>query len=120
MEQSRVLKSLSAMAHDTRLEIVRLLVPHGKDGLAAGAIAEAIGVSASGLSFHLSQLEAAGLLTSRKASRHVIYAADCKALGGVIAYLLNDCCARDPDICACTGQDVDMGHQDRQAHASQP
>ncbi|WP_371169750.1 ArsR/SmtB family transcription factor [Aliiroseovarius sp. 2305UL8-7] len=101
MEQSRVLKSLAAMAHDTRLEIVRLLVPRGEDGLAAGAIAEALGVSASGLSFHLSQLETAGLLTSRKASRHVIYSANRTALGGVIAYLLNDCCARDPDICAC-------------------
>ncbi|WP_348646724.1 winged helix-turn-helix domain-containing protein [Aliiroseovarius sp. F47248L] len=108
------------MAHDTRLEIVRLLVPCGKNGMAAGAIAKAIGVSASGLSFHLAQLEAAGLLTSRKASRHVIYAADCKALGGVIAYLLNDCCARDPDICACTGQDVDVEHQSKRTHTSQP
>jgi len=101
MEQSRVLKSLSAMAHDTRLEIVRLLVPRGEEGLAAGAIADTLGVSASGLSFHLSQLEIAGLLTSRKSSRHVIYAANRTALGSVIAYLLNDCCARDPDICAC-------------------
>ncbi|MHA6268079.1 metalloregulator ArsR/SmtB family transcription factor [uncultured Aliiroseovarius sp.] len=102
MEQSRVLKSLSAMAHDTRLEIVRLLVPRGEEGLPAGSIADALGVSASGLSFHLSQLEAAGLVTSRRVSRQVIYATDRAALGGVIAYLLNDCCARDPDICACT------------------
>lgn len=106
MEQSRVLKSLAAMAHDTRLEIVRLLVPRGEDGLTAGTIAETLGVSASGLSFHLSQLEQAGLLTSRKASRHVIYAANRAALGGVIGYLLNDCCARDPDICACTQSDA--------------
>ncbi|MCK8462621.1 winged helix-turn-helix domain-containing protein [Aliiroseovarius sp. S1339] len=106
MEQSRVLKSLSAMAHDTRLEIVRLLVARGDEGMAAGAISDALGVSASGLSFHLSQLETAGLLTSRKASRHVIYAANRAALGGVIAYLLNDCCARDPDICACASENA--------------
>ncbi|WP_133486438.1 metalloregulator ArsR/SmtB family transcription factor [Aliiroseovarius marinus] len=101
MEQSRVLKSLSAMAHDTRLEIVRLLVPRGDDGLCAGDIAQTLGVSASGLSFHLSQLEQAGLLTSRKESRHVIYAADRAALGGVISYLLNDCCAGAAEISGC-------------------
>ncbi|NDW51926.1 helix-turn-helix transcriptional regulator [Aliiroseovarius sp. PrR006] len=106
MEQSRVLKSLSAMAHDTRLEIVRLLVPRGDDGLCAGDIAQTLGVSASGLSFHLSQLEQAGLLTSRKESRHVIYAADRAALGGVIAYLLNDCCAGAAEISGCIATSV--------------
>lgn len=60
-------------------------------------------LSASGLSFHLSQLEQAGLLTSRKESRHVIYAADRTALGEVIAYLLNDCCAGAADVSACMG-----------------
>lgn len=103
MKQSRVLKSLSAMAHGTRLEIVRLLVPRGDDGLCAGDIAQTLGVSASGLSFHLSQLEQAGLLTSRKESRHVIYAADRTALGEVISYLLNDCCAGAADVSACMG-----------------
>ena len=100
MKQSRVLTALSAMAHETRLEIVRLLVPRGQDGLPAGEIALRLKVSASALSFHLSALEQAGLVRSRRESRHVIYSADNRTLGRVIGYLLNDCCGAHPDICA--------------------
>ncbi len=105
MKQAEVLQALSALANATRLEIVRLLVPRGSAGLAAGAIAGALGVSASRLSFHLSALEQAGLLRSRKIGRQVIYRADLAHLGGAIGYLLNDCCAAHPEVHArCAGE----------------
>ena len=104
MEQKQVLQALSALANATRLEIVRLLVPAGSEGLAAGEIARALEVSASGLSFHLSNLEQAGLITSQKISRQVIYRADHGQLGSVIGYLLNDCCAAHPKVRNCCSQ----------------
>ncbi len=102
MDEPQALNALSAMANDTRLQIVRLLVPLGTEGLAAGKIACKIGISASGLSFHLSALEQAGLVTSTKSARQVIYQADHARLGAVIGYLLNDCCGAHPEICDCT------------------
>ena len=102
MNQQQALSALSAMANATRLEIVRLLVPMGSDGMAAGEIAKGIGISASALSFHLSTLEQAGLLTSKRCSRQVFYRADHARLGGVIGYLLNDCCGAHPEVCSCT------------------
>ena len=101
MKQQQVLQALSALANATRLEIVRLLVPHGQEGLPAGEISKRLEVSASGLSFHLSALEQAGLLTSQKVSRSVFYRANHAHLGEVIGYLLNDCCAAHPKIRTC-------------------
>lgn len=102
MDQAQALYALSAMANDTRLRIVRLLVPLGCDGLAAGKIACELGISASGLSFHLSALEQAGLVASTKRSRQVIYRANHPQLGRVIGYLLNDCCGAHPEIYDCS------------------
>ncbi len=101
MKQDKALQALSALANATRLEIIRLLVPLGREGLAAGEIARRLGISASGLSFHLSALEQAGLLTSQRHSRRVIYRADHARLGSVIGYLLNDCCAAHPEVQGC-------------------
>ena len=102
MDQAQALKALSAMAHDTRLEIVRLLVPCRGDGMPAGEIADQLGVSASALSFHLTALEQAGLVTSQRQSRKVIYKANHTCLGDVIGYLLNDCCGAHPEIRSCS------------------
>lgn len=99
MKQSKVLEALSALSHETRLDIVRLLVPHSKDGLPAGEIGRQVDVTASRLSFHLSALEQAGLLTSERQSRNVIYRLDHKRLGRIFGYLLNDCCGAHPTIC---------------------
>jgi len=101
MKQQQVLQALSALANATRLEIVRLLVPHGQVGLPAGEISRYLNISASGLSFHLSALEQAGLLSSQKVSRRVIYRANHTHLGEVIGYLLNDCCAAHPKVQTC-------------------
>lgn len=102
MKQSKVLDALAALAHETRLEIVRLLVPFGDKGLAAGDIGRQVKVSASRLSFHLAALEQAGLLSSCRKSRNVIYRVNHQQLGKMIGYLLNDCCGAHPAICAGT------------------
>lgn len=102
MKQSKVLDALGALAHKTRLDIIRLLVPHGVLGMAAGDIGRQVNVAASRLSFHLAALEQAGLLSSKRESRNVIYYVNHQRLGQMIGYLLNDCCGAHPTICACT------------------
>ena len=101
MERSKVLAALSALANDSRLELVRLLMPHGEAGMSAGEIGKKLGLGASLLSFHLAALEQAGLLRSRRASRNVIYAIDLAGLGGTIGYLVRDCCVSHPSVMAC-------------------
>ncbi len=101
MELRTALAALAALSNETRLKLVRMLIGIGSDGLPAGEIAEHLGISASRLSFHLSTLEQAGIITSRRVSRQVIYTADAAGIGGVIAFLLNDCCQADPEVRAC-------------------
>ncbi|MDI3337397.1 metalloregulator ArsR/SmtB family transcription factor [Defluviimonas aestuarii] len=101
MDRKQALLALSALANETRLDLVRMLVGTGAGGLPAGEIARLLDISASRLSFHLATLEQAGLITSRRESRNVIYAADASGIGGTISYLLNDCCLADPDVRAC-------------------
>lgn len=107
MEQTQALGALSALAHETRLQIVRLLVPCGQDGLSAGEIGAQVDCSASRLSFHLSALEQAGLIGARRDGRRVIYSARRRQIGGLIHYLLNDCCAGDRTVSACCVADGD-------------
>lgn len=101
MDQSKALAALSALANAARLDLVRLLVPQGPDGLSAGDIGRALGLPASKLSFHLAALEQASLIRSRKVARNVIYCIDTEGLGSTIAFLLNDCCLKHPDVLAC-------------------
>lgn len=100
MEDRAALDAFAALAQGTRLQIVRLLVRAGPEGLAAGAIGEALGASSSRLSFHLTHLEHAGLVTSRREGRFVIYAARFGVLADLVAFLMRDCCQGHPGICA--------------------
>jgi DNA-binding transcriptional ArsR family regulator len=103
MDRSKALAALSALAHETRLDLIRLLMPQGDDGMSAGQIARVLGLAAPRLSFHLSALEQAGLLRSRKAARNVFYSVDASGIGRTISYLLNDCCCENPVVlAACT------------------
>jgi ArsR family transcriptional regulator, arsenate/arsenite/antimonite-responsive transcriptional repressor len=104
MEQSLALSALAALAHETRLNLVRLLVPAGPGGLAQGEIARRLAVSASRLAFHLALLEQAGLVTARREGRSVYYAASTSGLGAVLSYVLNDCCAAHPEVRDCCGR----------------
>jgi len=101
MDRGKALTALQALAHQTRLDLVHLLMPHGQDGLPAGQIGLALGMTASRLSFHLAALAQAGLLRSRKQSRNVFYTVDTDGMGGTIGYLLNTCCHADPSVKAC-------------------
>jgi DNA-binding transcriptional ArsR family regulator len=100
MDRSKALAALSALAHETRLDLIRLLTPQGEEGMAAGQIAETLGLAAPRLSFHLSALEQAGLLRSRKVARNVFYSVDARCIGLTVSYLLNDCCRDHPEVLA--------------------
>lgn len=93
MDTTQAIAALGALAQETRLELFRLLVQRGPEGLPAGAIAETLGVTPSSLSFHLQQLVYAGLITQRRASRQIIYAAAYESMNGLMAYLTQNCCA---------------------------
>ncbi len=82
------------------MQIVRMLVVAGPDGMAAGAIAEKLAVSPSNVSFHLKELDHAGLIGQQRESRSIIYNANYEALGGLARFLMEDCCAGHPEVCA--------------------
>jgi len=99
MEEKAALVALAALAHETRLAVFRLLVAAGPSGLSAGEIAERVGVVASTLSFHLKELDRAGLLRSWRRQRQVFYAADYERTRGLLTFLTHDCCQGHPEIC---------------------
>ena len=94
MNQKAALTALGALAQETRLDVFRLLVTIGPAGLPAGVIAERLGVLPSSLTFHLNQLHHAGLITQRRQSRQLIYAAEYGAMTDLLAYLTENCCGR--------------------------
>ncbi|GGK43849.1 hypothetical protein GCM10011322_33650 [Salinarimonas ramus] len=100
MLESHAIAAFAALSQETRLRVVRLLVRSGEAGMAAGAIGEAVGASASNLSFHLSHLERAGLVESRRESRSIVYRAKVDGLAGLVRFLLEECCDGRPEICA--------------------
>jgi ArsR family transcriptional regulator, arsenate/arsenite/antimonite-responsive transcriptional repressor len=85
--------ALSALAQEHRLALFRLLVQAGESGMAAGAIAEALGIPNSSLSFHLAQLSRAGLIRQERRHRSLIYSADYPAMNALMGYLMENCCA---------------------------
>jgi len=92
MKAKQVVDALSSLAQDTRLSIYRLLVQAGPNGLAAGVIADRLGVVSSSLSFHLAHLTHSGLITQRRMSRSLIYATDYTAMNDLMGYLTQNCC----------------------------
>jgi len=92
MKADQVVVGLSALAQEHRLALFRLLVQAGEDGMAAGRIAEALGLPNSSLSFHLAQLQGARLIEQERQGRSLVYRADYRAMGALIAYLTENCC----------------------------
>jgi ArsR family transcriptional regulator, arsenate/arsenite/antimonite-responsive transcriptional repressor len=99
MDQKRAIAALGALAQETRLELFRLLVTCGPEGLPAGVIAERLGVMPSSLSFPLQQLVHAGLITQRRLSRQLIYSAEYGTMNELMAYLTENCCGRGAALC---------------------
>ena len=100
MDERQALASFAALSQETRLQVIRMLVVAGPDGMAAGAIAERLEVSPSNVSFHLKELDRAGLISQQRESRSIIYSANFEALGGLVRFLMEACCAGHPEICA--------------------
>ncbi|TAJ69888.1 MAG: transcriptional regulator [Phenylobacterium sp.] len=100
METNDAVDAMSALAHPGRMNAFRLLVQAGAGGLPAGEIASRLGMPASSLSTNLNILSQAGLVNSRRESRSIIYSADYEAMRTLLTFLMEDCCAGVPEICA--------------------
>ncbi|MEM7172614.1 MAG: metalloregulator ArsR/SmtB family transcription factor [Pseudomonadota bacterium] len=101
MKEKQAIQMMAALSQETRLRIVRYLVRRGAQGASAGEIGIKVKAASSRASFHLSALEQAGVISSERQSRHIIYRAEVKKLGRLMSFLLNDCCNDDPEIWAC-------------------
>ena len=93
MKTETTVRALAALAQEHRLEAFRYLVQQGNEGAAAGAIADHLNIPASSLSFHLAQLERASLVFRVRKSRSLIYSANFAAMGALVGYLMENCCA---------------------------
>ena len=93
MQAVAAIESLSALAQEHRLALFRLLVQAGEQGMAAGAIADALGVPNSSLSFHLAQLNRVGLISQERRHRSLIYRANYAEMNALVGYLMENCCA---------------------------
>src|ERR1700757_3831652 len=103
MKKMIVIGALGALAQETRLDIFRLLVQKGPEGLPAGEIGSRLGQPSPTMSFHLNQLRFAGLVSSRRESRSIIYSANFKAMSDLLGYLTENCCGGRPELCNTTG-----------------
>ena len=92
MERQVVIGALAALAHETRLDVFRLLVRAGPEGLAAGRIAERLSLAPATLSFHLKELKGAGLLSCERDGRSRIYRPDFRAMRELLGFLTENCC----------------------------
>ncbi|WP_312409800.1 metalloregulator ArsR/SmtB family transcription factor [Shinella sp.] len=100
MDSTSAIAALGALAQTTRLETFRLLVRHEPNGIAAGELARLIEVPQNTMSAHLATLSRAGLITSERQSRSIIYRADLNGLRELSLFLLKDCCGGSTELCA--------------------
>lgn len=103
MEELTAVKALACLGHPLRIRVFRHLIAAGANGDLPGGIAKRLGVPPSSLSFHLNQLEQAGLTFSWRVGRTVRYAVDLSALRGLLVFLVEDCCQANPAICGDLG-----------------
>ena len=92
MEKTDAVAALAALAQDNRLDVFRLLVQAGPDGMPAGAVAEALDLAPNTLTFHFDRLRTAGLVNARRDGRSIIYAARFEAMNALLAFLTENCC----------------------------
>ena len=100
MEKSDAVAALAALAQDNRLDVFRLLVRAGPEGMPAGEIATALEIAPNTLTFHFDRLRGAGLVTVRRDGRSMIYAARFETMNALLAYLTENCCEGAPETCA--------------------
>jgi ArsR family transcriptional regulator, arsenate/arsenite/antimonite-responsive transcriptional repressor len=120
VEKSDALAALAALAQESRLDVFRLLVQAGAEGMPAGQIGERLGLPSATLSFHLNHLKQSGLIKCRRESRSLIYTAEYTAMNGLLAYLTENCCQGNPAACAiptCNPVPVSEGTTSHEAPA---
>jgi ArsR family transcriptional regulator len=100
MKTPNAVAALAALAQHNRLDIFRLLVQAGPDGMAAGQVANKLGLAPNTLTFHFDRLRVAGLVTVRRDGRSMIYAAHYETMNGLLAFLTENCCQGAPASCA--------------------
>lgn len=100
METMKAVAALAALAQENRLEIFRLLVQAGPEGMAAGQVAEKLGLAPNTLTFHFDRLRFAGLVSARRDGRSMIYAARFEAMNDLVSFLTENCCQGAQDSCA--------------------
>ena len=100
METTTAVTALAALAQDNRLDVFRLLVRAGRNGMPAGAVATALGLAPNTLSFHFDRLRQAGLVTCTREGRSLIYAARFETMNALVEYLSENCCEGDATACA--------------------
>src|SRR5712675_1202541 len=100
MEKADAIAALAALAQDNRLDVFRLLVQAGPEGIAAGEVAESLGIAPNTLSFHFDRLRHAGLVSVRRDGRSMIYAARYETMNTLLAYLTENCCRGASQACA--------------------
>jgi ArsR family transcriptional regulator, arsenate/arsenite/antimonite-responsive transcriptional repressor len=106
MNEKLAVASLAALAHEQRLCIFRILVKQGPGGMAAGDIAEAVGASPTAASFHLKELDRAGLLHATRDGRYIRYAVHVDGMRQLLEYLTEDCCQGQPELCGTAFKNV--------------
>lgn len=104
MKKQAAVAALTALAQDNRLDVFRLLVEAGPEGMPAGHIAASLKLSPNALTFHLDRLREAGLICVRRDGRSMIYAAQIPAMNELVAYLTDQCCSGRPELCAPAGK----------------
>ena len=106
MDENQAVTALAALAHQQRLAIFRLLVVEGPNGLPASEIAEAVGATPTGASFHLKELDRAGLIRGTRDGRFIRYAVHVEGMRQLLTYLTEDCCQSNPQLCGATVKKV--------------
>jgi DNA-binding transcriptional ArsR family regulator len=101
MEKNGALAALAGLSQASRLDIFRLLVERGPEGMPAGAIAQRLGIANATLSFHLKELSYAGLVTGRQEGRFIYYSANFATVSGLVDYLTENCCKGASSLVAC-------------------
>ena len=99
MKTTDAVKALGALAQDSRLDVFKLLVRKGATGMAAGELSDHFGLPPATMSFHLKELTTAGLITSRRESRSIIYSANYGQMQALLNFLLENCCADNGGKC---------------------
>ncbi len=99
MDKMSALSAFAALSQETRLDVLRLLIEAGPDGMPAGDIGVRLGVRQNTMSTNLSVLAQAGLVVTRRDGRHIRYTADFDRIRGLIDFLMRDCCGGRPELC---------------------